>query len=110
MNALEILKAARALIEDPERWCHGVEAVNAAGEPVAAVTEGACRWCAVGALERVAPRREWLRLIGAFSDYLWDRGYPGHTFNALAMLNDNEGHDAALAAFDAAITRVEALT
>ena len=109
MNTLEILKAARALIEDPERWCQGVEAVNAAGDPVAAVTEGACRWCAVGALGRTAPQGG-LGLLDAFRGHLRALGYSGDCFNDLVLLNDNVGHDAVLAAFDAAITRVEALT
>lgn len=46
---------ARELISDPSRWTRKVGARNAHGHPVDPNDAGAVRFCALGALTRVAP-------------------------------------------------------
>jgi len=47
-----ILERALAIIEDPERWTQGAYARHANGNPIGPLEENACRWCALGALEK----------------------------------------------------------
>jgi hypothetical protein len=49
----EVLKRARAVIEDPDHWCAGAFARDALGRPVSPQLEGAVQWCARGATFRV---------------------------------------------------------
>ena len=51
----EVLRAARALIETPERWCRGAWARSAHRRPVLEASAKACSFCALGAVNRVAP-------------------------------------------------------
>ncbi len=54
-DTVQVLKEARALIADPARWTTGCFAVDAAGEPIGPRDDGACRWCALGAIAAVMP-------------------------------------------------------
>ncbi len=49
-----LLMDAKALIARPEHWCKEADAKNAKGEWVGATYPSACRFCADGALQRVA--------------------------------------------------------
>lgn len=57
-STIEILRAARALIERPECWTRFANARNRAGDKVSAADPTAVCWCALGALERVTPTGE----------------------------------------------------
>jgi hypothetical protein len=49
-SVVDVLRAARERISDPERWTKGESAKNAQGEWTTASASDACRWCAVGAV------------------------------------------------------------
>lgn len=51
-ETVEILRAARALIDTPEKWAKRYYAYDAHGFTVDPESPGACRFCAVGALYR----------------------------------------------------------
>ena len=48
---LELVKQARKLIDKPEAWVKGADAVNRAGLVVAPQSREACKWCLTGAIE-----------------------------------------------------------
>ena len=50
MNTVEILKRAKARIENPEHWCTGSLARNTLGGVTAPRSSDACKWCAFGAI------------------------------------------------------------
>ncbi len=47
---LEILKAGRALIENPAHWTQRAFAIDCGGVDVGASSPNACSWCSIGAL------------------------------------------------------------
>lgn len=53
MTTLEILIAARALIDEPEKWCQGMNAVDADGNQVWGTDPRAKARCGSGALYNV---------------------------------------------------------
>ena len=53
MTPVEILKAAKAKIEDPAHWCQGASARDREGLLVQPEDPGACRWCVIGAISVV---------------------------------------------------------
>lgn len=53
MNTLEILKAARALIEKPEHWSKGAFARDPRGNGVSPINKTAVCWCAAGSVRNV---------------------------------------------------------
>lgn len=53
-NDVEVLIAARALIEDPERWTRFTLARTRFGMPVPPNSVGAYAYCALGAIDRAA--------------------------------------------------------
>jgi len=56
-TSLEVLKGARDLLADPERWCKGAFALDAHGNLLADGFEpGACKWCLAGAIEKISGR------------------------------------------------------
>lgn len=52
METIEILTAARALLEKPEAWCQGQSAKDAKGKRVRWESDAACSWCVLGAVSR----------------------------------------------------------
>lgn len=52
----DILREARALIEDPARWTQGALAHSKLGRAVNPEGKAAVRWCAMGALYKAADR------------------------------------------------------
>ena len=97
---LAALKAARGLIADPARWTKGVSARNANGVAVPPISTDACRWCTVGALDRVrANDATRVALSLALPTY----------HHSLIMYNDitTRTHADILALFDRAIERTQ---
>lgn len=117
-QAAEDLRAARALIEDRDRWTQRAAARDEAGAVVIASGPAACRWCAVGALFRIiytpgdddaatleSPR--WTlpydALEAAARELYGDEGYA-----STAAVNDYKGHSATLAVYARAVERLAA--
>jgi hypothetical protein len=103
-TAVTVARAARALIEDPDRWTTGNYAQTAGGRECTPDDLRAVRWCAVGALRACAADDDDVR--GAIGRALCcaanDLGY-----RRAATLNDAQGHAAVLAMYDRAIRLLE---
>lgn len=98
MTPKEILIAARAKIEAPERWTQNVEARDINGYPVDLSSRAAVCWCSVGALNTVkSPYPQWLAAWNA----LWQAF--GGKYGTITRHNDESTHAEVLAAFDRAI-------
>jgi hypothetical protein len=72
MNAHELLLAARTLIQTPNDWTKGVNARDAAGEPVEEYHPNAVCYCALGAVDITdfrngADSREYWRSVDALN-------------------------------------------
>jgi hypothetical protein len=98
MTPKEILIAARAKIEAPERWTQGNEARDANGNPVGPNSVYAVRWCSAAALNASeANYDEWLAarnlLLRAF----------GKKYGTITRHNDTSTHAEVRSAFDRAI-------
>lgn len=99
-TTLDILKRARALIEDPARWTRREYARDISGKPVGIDAAEATCWCAMGALAHVSTDRFWMG-----EPYNALRTAMG---NSVADFNDGCTHAEMLGAFDAAIASEEA--
>lgn len=53
MTDLEIIKAARQVISDPDHWLRNHYAENADGETCWGYQEDAIKWCSTGAIQKV---------------------------------------------------------
>lgn len=102
MASADILRAARARIEDPKNWTTSAYARNAAGEKLDRDDAGAVCWCAYGALqaEGVVTCSEAGSLLRKAA-----REKFGTT---VIIVNDCIGHSAVIDVFDAAIAAAEA--
>jgi hypothetical protein len=49
----DIILKAIALIENPDAWTQGVSAQDSTGLSVPATATEACRWCTLGAIDKV---------------------------------------------------------
>lgn len=101
MSALEILKAAREKISIPEAWTQGTFARRADGHITTTTHPDAVCWCAAGAIHAVCPAEHRGEAYREATVAL--RSVVG----AIAPFNDAATHDEVLAAFDAAIRRLE---
>jgi hypothetical protein len=100
MTVVEILRAARERIEDPERWCRGAFAKTASGTPVEPWEPEAERWCAVGAVVAVQARHEEALRARLLLD---DASYA----DSATATNDHSRHVAVLRMYDRAIKSAE---
>ena len=98
-STVEILRAARERISDPEHWCTEVLAKSASGAAVAPFDSSACQWCARGACEAGGEDARHLAV-----GLLYEAAGPGVS---VTDLNDTEGHEAALNLLDKAISLAE---
>ena len=98
MTTLEILKAARAKIESPERWTRGCLARDEFGDEVPPNLSVARKWCLVGACDDI-------RALEILEDVLEEEGEePPAAFND----DPRTTHDDILALFDRAIASEDA--
>ena len=117
MTPAELLRAARERIADKEHWAQGRLAVDARNREVPPNDPRAERWCAIGALCRVADApntsRLWTEpgaprvyghLIAAAEDEL---GNAQDSLEAVMGINDGPGHRAVLRLYDRAIALCE---
>jgi hypothetical protein len=102
-----LLISARALIADRSFWTKGVFARTLQGHAIAWDDASARKWCAVGAIRRVA------------LDLVHDRDHAeriaddveklvchGRWFRSLVVINDFSSHKRVLSLFDKAIERL----
>jgi hypothetical protein len=116
LTAAEVLRRARKVIEDPERWTAGFLARDSEGGAISPRTSSACRWCAMGAVCYVLERQAVdsrvepvVRILDGAAEAL---GYGPVSANAngessITRLNDHGSHAEVLAAFDKAIAAAE---
>lgn len=98
MNTLEVLIAARKLIEKPENWCKGAYARTARDYEVGPKEATATKWCVFGAVWKVADDPNGI----AASNARWALNEQA---DGAVLLNDTTSttHADVLAAFDRAI-------
>jgi len=108
--AADILRRAKARIEDPDHWTTGAPARGADGEGMGGRDSSAVRWCALGALDVE------LGVFGGyrFRDRARDRARAWAWLRQVAQpgtissINDTRGHAAVMAMYDEAIRLAEA--
>ncbi|HSM93432.1 MAG TPA: hypothetical protein VLT47_11150 [Anaeromyxobacteraceae bacterium] len=104
MSVADILRRARARIEDPSRWTQGAFARDAKGVdmPASCASEGVC-FCAVGAIyAEIGDDMEAVELWN-----LLDRAAADLGFHSAPYLNDTADHPAVLRLYDLAIAKAE---
>lgn len=107
-SPMEILKAAKERISDPERWTRGWFARNGAGHRVEASSPNAVCYCAAGSLyaeEAIPLRADIVELADGRPAFecLISAAAP----RTISYINDHDGHAATLAMFDRAIQLAE---
>lgn len=100
MKTSEILIKARDLIADPKRWTRGVWATDRNGESCMPEMDGACAWCAVGALRRASDGPQFFCALEALRDELGDRDP--------IKFSDTHTHAEVMTMFDTAIATAQA--
>jgi len=102
MTPLEILRKARDLISDPQRWSRNYYATRSDNAPCGETAEEACKWCAMGAITKVGwPEAHFDVRVGAkflLADKAKDLFGMG-----IIDVNEKCGHAAVLKCFDSAI-------
>ncbi len=98
-STLEVLQAAKKLIESPEHWAQLANARDADDKVCYYDSTEAVKFCARGALLRVS--RDAIEYNSAIQSL---RRKMHSIFNTnVAVVNDTLGHDAVMQAYDAAI-------
>lgn len=82
----DLASRAADLIEDPDRWCRWEVSVDAGWVPCPPSDPSARRWCAIGAVRVIDPDG-----LGALVDAALH-----HFGRPLELINDNDGHAAAV--------------
>ena len=109
MMPSEILRAAKAVIENPENWTKEVYAkANKEGgsnDHLLGHEEGATCWCSVGALQRVMNSE----LVWSLERRLGEaaRALTQDNFETAVHYNDNRTHAEVMQMFDRAIEMAE---
>ncbi|GAA0235791.1 hypothetical protein LNAOJCKE_0912 [Methylorubrum aminovorans] len=104
MASADILRAARARIEDPKNWTAGQFARTLEGHPVTARSKKAVCWCALGAVAAEADGND--ERLAALLLFKSSEALFGE--EDISIVNDGCGHEAVLKVFDAAIAVAEA--
>lgn len=106
MDALSVLRGARALIATPDKWTQGAYARDAEGGERLPMDDHAVCWCAFGAISRVSENdwsnpTDYQAIHFEFSRFVGD--------SSLVYWNDLAGrtHAEVLDAFDAVIAKLE---
>lgn len=113
-DTLATLRAARALIADPARWCRGTEARDAQGFAVPGVSSVATCWCAIGAVRSAAGGYQWADAAYCLARALHPDAPNGfaaeHGIGEVESHNDDPEttHADVLAMFDTAIAALAA--
>lgn len=107
MTPVDILKAARAKIADPEHWTQKAFARAADSHCCAVNEEAACRWCALGAIMAVEPDWNGVEFATACAA-LDEQAALEIGLDEFVKFNDLRTHKEVLELFDAAIASLEA--
>lgn len=101
MNTLEVLIAARKVIEKPENWTQGTMVRDIYGEAIFIHSSRAVCFCAMGALHKVIgdTSDEWLNVVDDAAATLASAA----RVDTVAGFNDIHTHAEVLALFDKAI-------
>ena len=102
MSTADVLRAAKALIDTPEKWTKGTYAEDARGVAVGYDDPDACRFCSSGALKRVGAT------VGEGEPYTLLAEAFGTEGPTVCSANDEASHTEVMAAFDRAIAAAEA--
>lgn len=105
MKPLTILKKARALLDNPAKWCQGAFARAKNGNHIGPETKGAVQWCAVGAVRKVAGGPS----ADSIHEALHELNASIRGGDSIMVYNDGENrkHAQVLKVFDRAIERLE---
>jgi hypothetical protein len=98
---IQIVKKARSLITDQQRWCRGELARDVYGEGTCATSPSAVRWCALGAV--IAAAYELTHDLKAAHDLALKALRPKYGTATLVGVNDMRGHADVLALLDEVI-------
>jgi isopentenyldiphosphate isomerase len=90
------LIAGQVVILDPKHWTTNVYAKTANGNPIGSSEVNACRWCSIGALNKITRHHPEL-YTPVFEALCREMNF--HVIN----FNDTQSHDAVIAAWDRAI-------
>lgn len=101
MTIAEVLKAAKALIEDPSRWTQRTFARTMNGDAVHGTDRLAVCWCAAGAVLHCSPRAAFMPVC-VLNAAAQEMG-----FRTATELNDTAGHRAVMEMFDRAIQHAD---
>jgi hypothetical protein len=108
-TAADTLRAARALIDKPEKWTHGYGALNANGRLTGSLSPDAVCWDVEGAIMRSTPLDAPPPACDPHPAFRLLSEAVGHQFSALGWGEEpGRTHDEVLAAFDRAIQLAEA--
>jgi hypothetical protein len=107
-SVLETLKRVRGIIDTPEKWCQGFDAVDAHGNMVHPTSPDACRRCIWGAViaaySDFTPYEGYPPAILALRDTMARESLPGY---GPACFNDNHSHAEMLDLIDRTIAHLE---
>ncbi len=99
MKVSEQLKAAKALIDAPEKWIQGASAIDANENHCSAQDVEAVCFCSIGAIARIT---------GVSSRFLPVRAYLKISMgDFISHFNDTHSHIEVMAMFDKAISLAE---
>ena len=102
MTIAEVLRAAKAKIEDPEHWCKYSYACDADGNSIASSDPEAQSWCGMGAvfsLSSLGPKRHAISCL--------QKAALEHEHVSIDVLNDHSGHESVMKMYDRAIEFAE---
>jgi hypothetical protein len=104
--AVEVLKAARDRITEPEHWTVGYNATNKYGQSVGYNSPEAVSFCALGAILRELDYVE-IDVTDTVLESLEDIAHKWFSLPSIQRVNDLLGHEAILRVYDEAIKRLE---
>lgn len=117
MTTLQILIDARAKIANAGAWCKGALARDANGNETSPTDDDAVQFCALGAPDNVT-LTDWFKLsdperieladaLTGAQNALSGAAHDKYGWRSVVSVNDDLGHGATLAMYDAAIERYE---
>lgn len=111
MKTSEVLRRAKAVIADPEKWTQGAFARGSADAGKS--FKDACSLCAVGAVYAITDdlgvggKKIFQRVLCCLGSALAMSGEPPHDFAEVIKFNDTHTHAEVMALFDRAIEAAE---
>lgn len=111
MTVVSLLQKAKARIYEEKNWTIQRLAVNVGGVQIHPTSEGACRWCALGAIISALPDADTMNSAVSVLNRVIGTRDPSENLEPIAYFNDTRAHSEVLAKFDEAIalSRKEAL-